>query len=169
MVNIVKADLHDIEKIQTIARITWPVTFKQILSQEQLEYMLQMMYSTESLREQMEAKTHQFLIAKQDENALGFASYELNYLNEPKTKIHKIYILPAQQGKGLGKLLFDEIEKTAIENKQLILSLNVNRENKAIEFYQHRGYKVIRQEDISIGNGYWMEDYVMEKTIGLNL
>ena len=45
------------------------------------------------------------------------------------------------------------------------LQLNVNRNNKAKEFYERQGFAVIKEEDIDIGNGYLMNDYVMEKVL----
>jgi ribosomal protein S18 acetylase RimI-like enzyme len=41
----------------------------------------------------------------------------------------------------------------------------VNRHNRALHFYEKQGFKIIREEDIDIGSGYFMNDYVMELTI----
>ena len=41
------------------------------------------------------------------------------------------------------------------------MELNVNRENRAIRFYEHMGMHKARQGDFSIGNGYFMNDYIM--------
>jgi ribosomal protein S18 acetylase RimI-like enzyme len=38
----------------------------------------------------------------------------------------------------------------------------VNRENKAIGFYNKLGFTIIAEEDIPIGNGFFMNDYVMQ-------
>ncbi|MEI9808163.1 MAG: hypothetical protein WDO16_09960 [Bacteroidota bacterium] len=41
----------------------------------------------------------------------------------------------------------------------------MNRSNNAKLFYEKIGFIVIREEDIDIGNGYLMNDYVMEKQV----
>ena len=163
MIEISIAREKDYPTIQAIAHETWYPTFGEILSKEQIAYMLEMMYSIQSIAEQVAQKGHVFLLAKEGETRLGYASYELNYKGTNKTKIHKIYILPSTQGKGVGKKLFEEIEKIAQENGNNTLSLNVNRQNKAIDFYEKIGFKKIGTEDIDIGNGFLMEDFIMEK------
>ena len=108
---------------------------------------------------------HTFLLAKEEEETLGFCSYELNCEDSNKVKIHKIYILPDTQGKGLGKLLIQKIQDLAQKNNSDALSLNVNRFNVAKSFYEKIGFKIVAEEDIEIGEGWLMEDYVMEKSL----
>src|SRR5688572_931129 len=122
MVEIRKASVQDYPLIQQLAQLTWPDTFKEILSKEQIVYMLEMMYSIVSLTEQVEKKGHKFILAKSEVDYLGFASYEINYKGVSKTKIHKIYILPEAQGRGVGKLLILHIAEIAQHYKNTILS-----------------------------------------------
>jgi len=165
MILVEKATSNDIPIIQDIAYGTWPSTFAEILSKQQIEYMLEMMYSTPSLLEQIQIKKHHFFLAKEDEVALGFISVELHYKNQPAAKIHKIYILPTAQGKGIGKILMCKADELAQEYNQKSISLNVNRFNKALVFYEKLGYRITQTEDIEIGNGYLMEDFVLEKQL----
>lgn len=164
MIEIEKAGLQDFDLIDGLVKKVWPQTYKNILSEEQIEYMLSMMYSLESYTEQIAVKGHHYLTIKEDDQYLGFASYELNY-QYGKTKIHKIYILPQTQGKGIGRILLSKIEDIAKRNGNNIISLNVNRYNTALHFYEKTGFVKAGQEDINIGNGYLMEDYIMEKHI----
>ncbi len=69
------------------------------------------------------------------------------------------------QGKGVGKLLLQEVTDRAQQLGQDTLLLNVNRFNVAIDFYKRQGFYVIAEEDIDIGNGYFMNDYLMEKKL----
>ena len=157
----------DYPVIRKIAYETWPHTFKNILSQEQIKYMLKIMYSQASLSEQVDKKGHKFLLVKDGDDHIGYLSYELNHLGLSKTKIHKIYILPTTQGKGVGKLLMSTVIQIARERDNTMLSLNVNRDNPAIEFYKKIGFKKVGEEDIDIGNGFFMEDAVMEKKLNV--
>lgn len=127
--------------------------------------MLGAFYSEEALLENYLEKGHRFLLVKEEEDALGFASYEHNYKGKKVTRIHKIYLLPETQGKGLGKMLIDEIQKIALENAAEALSLNVNRFNKAQHFYRKIGFEIVDEEDIELEFGYLMEDYIMEKQL----
>ncbi|MFQ3174859.1 MAG: GNAT superfamily N-acetyltransferase [Flavobacterium sp.] len=165
MATITKATSSDYKTIQEIAYQTWPDTYGAILSKEQLDFMLDAFYSEAALNDNVVSKGHHFLLAKEDDIVLGFASFEHNYQENNRTRIHKIYVLPQTQGKGIGNTLIGHIEKLAIENHSAALSLNVNRLNKAYTFYQKKGFEVIEEVDIEIGHGYLMEDYVMEKRL----
>ncbi|SHE66252.1 Ribosomal protein S18 acetylase RimI [Pedobacter caeni] len=165
MLNIYTATSSDYPLIQKIAHETWPDTFGAILSKEQISYMLEMMYSTAALTEQTSVKGHQFLLVKDETKHLGYASFELNYKGLSKTKIHKIYILPEAQGKGVGKLLMNTITGIAKENNNDTLSLNVNRDNSAFAFYQNIGFEKVGEENIDIGDGFLMEDFIMDKKL----
>ncbi|AHM60578.1 N-acetyltransferase GCN5 [Flammeovirgaceae bacterium 311] len=165
MTEVIQADSTHFSTIRNIALQTWPPTFGDILSGAQIEYMLEMMYSIPALQEQVNQKGHTFILVSEEEAFLGFASYELNYQGQPKTKIHKIYVLPAAHGKGLGKVLIDHIREVALAHCNPTLTLNVNRYNRAVQFYERIGFTMVGKEDISIGNGYLMEDYIMEKTL----
>lgn len=161
MVIIEEASTKDIATIQHLSSIVWPVTFAEILSEEQIAYMMEMMYSTESLMEQMQVKNHHYLLAQKKGKYLGYLAYETNIQHE-YCKVHKIYVLPAAQGMGVGKSLIEFVKEKAQNAGDSQLHLNVNRYNKALEFYKHLGFSILKTEDIDIGNGFLMEDYVLE-------
>ncbi len=156
---------EELTKVQSVAHRTWPSTFANILSSEQIDYMLNWMYDLKMLESQLE-KGHTFLLAEEDEKDLGFAGFELNYAEGQKAKLHKIYLLPEAQGKGVGKALILEVANRAKNAGQKSLLLNVNKYNQnAINFYLKMGFQEIYKEVIDIGNGYVMDDVVMELTL----
>ena len=167
MIILTEATEQDLFIIRNIAHETWPSTFKEILSPAQITYMLDMMYSLNALKTQINDNNHVFLLAQDDETNeyLGYISYEVDYKRQPKTKIHKIYLLPASQGKGVGRLLIDKVAELAINQTNSRLALNVNRYNKAIQFYERMGFVIVDTETIDIGDGFLMEDFVMEKPL----
>lgn len=162
MIELVKACDNDIPNIRSVAYKTWPQAFGEILTPEQISYMLDMMYSEHSLREQMNSG-HQFIMAFRDEMCCGYASYE--QYESIATKVHKIYILPECQGMGIGSLLINHIGNIARDSGNVVLTLNVNRYNPAVKFYQKIGFSITKEEDIDIGKGFLMEDFVMEKPL----
>lgn len=163
MISIVES--NDYETIRDIAYKTWPLTYGSILSKAQLDYMLALFYSTEALQKNADEKNHHFLLAEENNEALAFLSYEHRYQEKLVTRIHKIYILPETQGKGIGKLLIDRVEALANETKSEKLSLNVNRYNNAQFFYRKLGFEIVGEEDVKLDYGYLMEDYIMEKPL----
>jgi GNAT superfamily N-acetyltransferase len=90
---------------------------------------------------------------------------EKNYKSKNQLKIHKLYILPSEQGKGIGEKFLTFAENLCKKESISMLTLNVNRYNKAVHFYEKNGSKNVKSEDIEIGNGYLMEDFVMEMEI----
>ncbi|WP_298152611.1 GNAT family N-acetyltransferase [Flavobacterium sp.] len=164
MIHITKAQANEFNIIQYIVNETWPVAYGRILSKAQLDYMIALFYSLEMLNENVK-NGHHFYFAKEDDTVLGFLGIEHNYKGNPVTRIHKIYMLPESQGKGIGKLLIDKAAQLAEENQSEKLSLNVNRFNPAKGFYEKLGFENVGSEDVAIGNGYLMEDYMMEKKI----
>lgn len=161
MIEIRPAKIGDLETIHHLAREIWPNAYLEILGQQQLDYMLEKIYSLNSLQHQLTVLKHRFIILTEDNTSVGFASYSRH---EDATIYHlnKIYVLPSLQGKHLGKQLLTYIISQIKQSGATSLQLNVNRFNKALHFYEKQGFKIIREEDIDIGAGYFMNDYVME-------
>lgn len=163
---IEEAGLKNIQLIRNIATITWAKTYSEILSADQSVYMLEMMYSDESLSRQIQNGQHFILIRNSDtEEYRGFASIEYHYKGTNKTKIHKLYVLPDNQGTGYGKTLIEHISTLARKQGDKYITLNMNRFNRSHGFYVKIGFRIAGEEDIDIGNGYLMEDYIFEKEI----
>ena len=162
MFNIRDASIDDIGLIRELTYKIWPQTYAAIISQQQIDYMLDMMYSEGSLRKQMEDGC-QFIIAGEKKEPVGFAAFQ--EIKPTIWKLHKIYILTTQQGKGTGKFVIDHISKKIQRLGATALQLQVNRHNKARSFYEKIGFTVIEEADFAIGNGYFMNDYVMEKKL----
>ncbi|MEN9335121.1 MAG: hypothetical protein RLZZ500_108 [Bacteroidota bacterium] len=152
---------EDIEQIQSLAKRIWPIAYSSILSQDQLHYMLDKFYHPQALQEQMDLGQTFFLLEEASQ-PVGFAAVALN--EKPNaTKLHKLYVLPELHGKGRGKALLNYCCGFALKYEQKSIFLNVNRFNKAISFYEKLGFECIETVDIPIGNGYLMEDYIMQK------
>ena len=162
--NLRFAGVNDINTICTLAEKIWPATYEELLTKDQVNYMMNWIYSPASLEEQIVEKKHQFLILEEDERPVGFASYSTT--PEPHVfKLHKIYVLPDQQGKGLGKYIIDFITEKIRTLGANALQLNVKRDNNARFFYEKLGFYIVEEVDIDIGNNYFMRDYIMEKKV----
>ncbi|KIA94578.1 acetyltransferase [Pedobacter kyungheensis] len=161
MITLRKAKEQDIEIIRDIAAATWPSTYLDIIGQAQIDYMLEKMYNQGELLKQL-MEGHIFLIAEENENQYGFAGYSIIDHEARIYKLHKLYVLPSAHGKGVGKILINEVFNQIKDIGGTALQLNVNKHNKAKDFYLKGGFTIKESVKLDIGEGYFMDDYVME-------
>lgn len=166
MITIQPAGLNEIDIIHTLAHQTWRIAYKEMISPGQMEYMLNMMYSHKSLQHQVEIQQHTFLIAYDDDTPVGFAAYFPRHDISPGIyRLDKLYVLTDQHGKGIGKKLVDHIVSIIKPLGASMLELTVNRKNKSLFFYQKFGFTITSEINKPIGEGFFMDDYVMEKIV----
>ena len=164
MYQIRTATIDDIPLIQQLTDEIWRPTYKDLMTPEQLEYMIALIYSTASLNSQMTEKQHAFLLLYDEQRPIGFASYSTT--DEPGTyKLQKIYVHGDYQGKGVGRFLLEGVIERVKAANATTLELDVKRDNKARFFYEKQGFTILKEKDTNIGNGYWMRDYVMRKPL----
>lgn len=154
-----QAGIQDIPAIRAMADVVFRRTYKEILSPEQMEYMMDMMYSEESLQRQLEEGV--FFI----DEGRGYASARPDGAADdgtPRYHLEKLYVMPEAQKTGLGKQLFETVcDWVKSREATALLELNVNRYNPSLGFYEHLGMTRARSGDFPIGNGYYMNDYIM--------
>jgi RimJ/RimL family protein N-acetyltransferase len=148
----------DIPLISRLAEITWNQHYPSIIGQQQVDYMLNLMYSTQSLLEQMKQKGHLFYSIDLGNESIGFIS--VHKLNNDDWFLNKYYINQQKAARGIGsrsfKLLLEKINPRTI-------TLTVNRKNhKSVNFYFKNGFTIEEVKDFDIGNGFVMEDFVMK-------
>ena len=163
--------------IQDLADQVYMVTYRGIHSEEQNAYMMEQMYSTESLTRQMTEEKSRFLLLSVDKKASGYCAFkpysgeehnEGKLENTPKdlpiVYLDKLYVLPALQGLGLGKKLVEAVihESECLYPEGCIIRLDVNKINKARAFYEHLGFTVKRYWDAPIGHGFFMNGCTMD-------
>lgn len=160
-VTISKAEISDIPKIQQVANISFPDRFTEILGKEQVTYMMNMMYSTEALTDDMNSRIKIYYILYEEAKPIGY----LCLIKKPDNlySIDKIYLLTSYQGKGLGKFLFLTATEKIREHAggPCRMELRVNRKNKSRFFYEKMGMKILKESKRDIGGGYYMDDYIM--------
>lgn len=161
MVETVQLGKEDVFLVNYLAHKIWPHTFLEILSKDQIDYMLEWMYNLQTLEEEVQTG-HLYYVVKENGIAKGFIGLEPNFPDADILRIHKLYLLPEAHGKGLGRVLLNRAIDVAFDLDLHTLHLNVNRFNGALDFYKHCGFKITGEEDIDIGKGYLMEDFIME-------
>lgn len=163
IMELVKATENDIPLIQDLARRSWENAYAEILSAEQMEYMLGTMYSTEEIAGHLQhPHYHYYLIKDGESNSFeGFIGYE-NAYEDQTTKLHRIYLVPESKGKGFGKKALAFLADKTLEAGDGRIILNVNKFNAARQFYESQGYRIYDEGVFDIGNGFVMDDYLME-------
>ena len=176
-IQITLAGLTDRDFIRSVSERTWPSTYGHIISQEQIDFMLDWMYSDESLEKQMDSGCVFYIASIKKENeqweAVGFCSVspeaeENNSTEEvicaKSHKLNKLYVLPTAQGTGAGKALLNKSIEVAKASGSSSLFLQVNKQNDAYTFYLKHGFVKEQEFKFDIGNGFFMDDYVMRLT-----
>jgi len=153
----------DIPAINELAEKIWWPSYGNIISDEQISFMLNDMYSAESLLNQMNSGI-EFLIVERENLPVAFAGYCLTDPENQVFKLHKLYVLPTEQGRGTGKKLIGEVSSLAKAKGGNILELNVNRGNPAYHFYIKSGFDIYQTVDINYHH-FVLNDYVMRKKL----
>lgn len=160
--NIRKALREDVALIQELARDSWAFAYKDILSIDQIEYMLELMYGKEALKVQFDNPLYHYYIAENAKGTVGFLGFE-HEVEPETTKLHRIYLLNEEKGKGYGKELLRFLEAQTLKYGDTRIILNVNKNNDAKKVYEKSGFLVYGEGVFDIGQGYSMDDFLMEK------
>lgn len=156
-----KATKADVGLIAQLADSIWRKHYITIITMEQIDYMLDLMYSASSLTKQMD-EGHEFTLVYSKEKPIGYIS--LNTNDGKNYFLHKFYIEVEDQGRGVGSELFIHVLEQ-MPNAESI-ELCVNRENfKTVNFYFKHGFVIKKIINQDIGGGFYMNDFVMIKMI----
>ena len=155
----------DIPLISRLAASIWRACYPEIITREQIDYMLARMYSPETLQDEMHAQQIRYELMFAATSAVGFAAY--GPAESPGIfKLHKLYLQPERHGRGLGTSLLQHCEREAAKLGARKLVLNVNKRNpKAIRAYGRNGFKIEDSIVADIGGGFVMDDFVMGKEL----
>ena len=160
--SLVQADLLDIPLIRGLADVIWRDHYPEVISQDQIEYMLGLMYSEAKLSEQLHNPAFAYWLVLPDgvahkSDAVGYISVENK--GNGLFFIHKFYL--RHRGKGLGSSAFRQL-LDKMQHPDLI-RLYVNRRNfKSVNFYFKNGFVIHSWVDQPFGQGYIMDDFLME-------
>lgn len=154
---------NDIQKLAVLASAIWHEAFSEILSPEQIDYMIEKFQSFGAIKTAIEQDGYEYFFISDE---TGIAGYTGIQQKDDKLFLSKIYIAKEKRGQKLASKAFDFIETLARKRNLKSIWLTVNRNNThAIEVYKSRGFSIIRTQVTDIGNGFIMDDYVFEKNL----
>lgn len=149
----------DIPVIYKLAEEIWYEHYPDIISHEQIDYMLKNFYGPKVLEDLMNKGQRFFLIDVNEMENVGYLAVTEKAAGH--WFMNKFYIKTEVQGKGIGSQVLKSWEDLIHPAE---LSLQVNRRNfKSINYYFKNGFTIKEVADFDIGNGYSMDDFIMVK------
>jgi len=151
-------------QIETTARLAhkiWTDHYVPIIGQEQVDYMLNSLQSVTAINEQIKSGYEYYLLSE-DDIAIGYLGLRPDH---PKGKlmISKIYVDSTQRSRGYGYHLLKFTQKLCLKRGIEFIWLTVNRHNSnTINWYKKNGFSIVEEKKFDIGNGFVMDDYVLE-------
>ena len=139
----------------------WHECYSNVVSQEQVDYMLNTYHSLDAILEEM-AEGYEYIVFRECGKDIGYCGFH----NEgDRIYIAKLYLLKEYRGKGYGSKMFDLIDNYARNNGIDKEYLRVNTSNPTVEIDKKKGFIISEAVVNDIGNGFVMDDYIMEKTL----
>jgi len=149
--------------IAVLADEIWREHYTPIIGVAQVDYMLAKFQSAEQVFSDIRNNGYTYFIAKdtKEDRSAGYCAVvpQDDYLFLSKIYVHRDY-----RGKGIAwSFLGEIIALCRWEYGFNIIRLTVNKHNAvAIAAYRQIGFTIIDSVKTDIGNGFFMDDYVME-------
>lgn len=158
-IEIKRASKDEISKLAEVANQIWHEYLIPIIGEEQVEYMVDKFQSVQGITEQIQ-KGYQYYFALYNNEVAGY--FGIQPQNE-KLFLSKLYLKKEFRGKGIASNMFSYIVDTAKSSDKKSIYLTVNRYNdNTISVYKHMGFEIVKEQKADIGNGFYMDDYIME-------
>jgi len=160
-IELKRASRDELPDIQRLAGVIWRAHYPGIITDDQIDYMLDRGYAVPVLEGFLDGGDRGLELATVDGEIAGFAAWYVTE-NRAAAKLDKLYVLQARQRLGLGGRLIARVAELARAAGASILVLNVNKHNtQAIRAYEKHGFAIREAVVVDIGGGFVMDDYVM--------
>lgn len=153
---------HHVDAVSDLARVVWQATYPALISQAQIDAMLGDRYAAARILSQLDNPDHAWWVALRNQTTVGFAHAVREGTH---CKLDKLYVHPDQQRQGIGATLLHAVLDWAREWRAQRLWLQVNRGNiRAVAAYLKYGFEITESRVFDIGDGFVMDDHVMERS-----
>lgn len=155
----------ELERIRRVAKEVWPQTYKDILPEKQIAFMMEMMYSPAVMEKELSSGYFFDLCTVNGVDA-GYISFSACDEVPGRAKLHKVYLLHAFHHCGIGQKMLLHACGRCREKGFSSVCLAVNKQNlKARKAYLKAGFTVEKALCTPIGEGFVMDDYIMGKNL----
>lgn len=148
-----------VSRVAGLAAQIWREAYADIVSSDQIGYMLDRFQSFKPISEFIEDGGLYFIF----KNGIRDIGYMGACPEQDRMFLSKIYIANGYRGLGFSHAAIDFLKDISLRNGLHTIYLTVKRDNeKAVRTYQSLGFVVKESIDKPIGDGFEMNDYVME-------
>ena len=152
----------DLQEISILAEEIWHQHFTPIIGKEQVIYMVDKFQSYPAIKSQIEHGYEYFKLY----NGETFAGYTGVREDSDALFLSKLYLHESQRGQHFATQTIQFLIDLCTERKISKIWLTCNRNNThTLDVYHHLGFAKVREEKADIGNGFYMDDYILEFVI----
>lgn len=160
---------EEIDTLAEMASTIWNEYWPALIGQAQTDYMVENFQSRPAIvRDMAEHDYEYWLIEDETQPGSKIVGYTGGHV-EPETNrffISKIYLLKDQRGKGYSSKAIKFYDELCKDRGLDAMYLTVNKGNEmAIRAYNAKDFKTIDSVVTDIGNGFVMDDYIMERAV----
>lgn len=151
---------EQINEFANMAEVIWNEHFTEIIGKAQVDYMLNKFQSENAVTDQIKNQGYEYFFITADNEKVGYVGI---HRESDRLFLSKLYLLKKYRKKGYASLAFVYLINLARESGLKSIYLTVNKHNlDTIHVYEAKGFKTVKNQISDIGNGYVMDDYVME-------
>ena len=150
-----------IERVAAMADEIWHEWFPAVISESQIDYMLEKFQSVGAITEQLGNEGYRYYIIMNSGEYVGYTAIRPD--SDGRLFLSKIYIKKEHRGKGFAKAVFSFLKEFCTENNLHGIWLTVNKHNTdSINVYKKCGFKLIGEGVTDIGGGHVMDDFFFQ-------
>ena len=145
----------DIRALAALATEIWHEYFTAIISKEQIDYMVEKFQSYPVLKKAIEEENYTYFLAYEEGAMIGFCGV--------KPEKDRLVLHKKARGKGLSSILLKRAISFAREQDKKAIYLTCNKFNQhSLDVYRAKGFKDIDSVQTDIGQGFIMDDYILQ-------
>ncbi len=148
-------------EVAELAEKIWHEFFPVILSEEQIDYMVEKFQSYEAMKEQVANQDYCYFSVSDNDGLCGYIAVKPE--KDSRFFLSKLYLINDRRGKGIASEMLNRVFAEAEKAGKTSVYLTVNKyNNHAVSVYGKKGFEIIDSVVTDIGNGFVMDDYIME-------
>ncbi len=152
----------DLKEIAILAEEIWHQHFTPIIGKDQVIYMVDKFQSYPAIKGQIEHGYEYFKLYN-NETLAGYTGVREE---DDVLFLSKLYLHESQRGQHLSTKTIQFLIDLCVERELKKIWLTCNRNNShTLDVYHHLGFQTVREEKADIGNGFFMDDYILEYVI----
>ena len=153
---------QQIQEVAELAEMIWHEHFTPIIGTSQVEYMVDKFQSVPALKTQLKDGYEYYQLFDRGE----FCGYCGIHPDKGRLFLSKLYIRKECRGRHLATKAFHFLKDLCSKRGLSAIWLTCNKHNDdSLAVYSHLGFKTIDTQVADIGNGFVMDDYIMEYTV----